>query len=79
MNPWKKVAISFAATSMILAPVAASAAPASNPVDAVSVTDGQNELEGASWIAIVLGLAIIAGGIWLVIDGNGDDDPVSPG
>ncbi|MBO9698049.1 MAG: hypothetical protein J7499_17785 [Sphingopyxis sp.] len=78
MNPWKKAAISFAATSMILAPVAASAAPASNPADAVSVTDGQNELEGASWIAIVLGLAIVAGGIWLVIDGNDDDSPVSP-
>ena len=45
-------------------------------VRAASGSEGQNELEGASWIAIVLGLAIVAGGIWLVADG--DDDPVSP-
>lgn len=74
MNLWKKAAVAFAATSMIVAPVAASAAPAA----AVSATDGQSELEGASWVAILLGLAIIGGGIWLVVDDDGDDDPVSP-
>ncbi len=74
MNLWKKAAVSIAATSIVLAPVAASAAPAR----AISVTEGQNELEGASWIAIVLGLAIIGGGIWLLVDDDGDDDPVSP-
>ena len=68
---WKKAAVSLAAMSMIISPVVASAAPR-----AASVVDGQNELEGASWIAIVLGLAIIAGGVWLVVDG--DDDPASP-
>lgn len=73
---WKKAVVSLAATSMILSPVAASAAPALD-AGSVSVTEGQNELEGASWIAIVLGLAIIAGGIWLVVDDE-DDDPVSP-
>lgn len=78
MNLLKKAAIAFAATSMVLAPVAASAAPALGAARAGSVADGQNELEGASWIAIVLGLAIIAGGIWLVVDGNDDDEPVSP-
>ncbi|KQZ73570.1 hypothetical protein ASE06_14495 [Sphingopyxis sp. Root214] len=78
MNLLKKAAISFAATSMVFAPVAASAAPALDAARAGSVTEGQNELEGASWIAIVLGLAIIAGGIWLVVDGNDDDEPVSP-
>ncbi|HKX87799.1 MAG TPA: hypothetical protein VJM13_01200 [Sphingopyxis sp.] len=78
MNLLKRVAVSFAATSMVLAPVAASAAPALDAARAVSVTEGQNELEGASWIAIVLGLAIIAGGIWLVVDDDGDDAPVSP-
>lgn len=78
MNLLKKAAIAFAATSMVLAPVAASAAPALDASRAGSVTEGQNELEGASWIAILLGLAIIAGGIWLVVDDNGDDDPVSP-
>ncbi|MEI4505847.1 hypothetical protein WBQ88_06090 [Sphingopyxis sp. CCNWLW253] len=78
MNLWKKAAVSIAATSIVLAPVAASAAPALDAARAASVTEGQNELEGASWVAIVLGLAIVAGGIWLVIDGNDDDDPVSP-
>ena len=76
MNLLKKAAISFAATSMVFAPVAASAAPALDAARAGSVTEDQNELEGASWIAIVLGLAIIAGGVWLAVDG--DDDPVSP-
>lgn len=73
---WKKAVVSLAAASMILSPVAASAAPALD-ASSVSVTEGQNELEGANWIAIVLGLAIIAGGIWLVVDDE-DDDPVSP-
>ncbi|MBB6426755.1 hypothetical protein [Sphingopyxis sp. JAI128] len=76
MSLLKKAAISFAATSMIVTPVVASAAPAIN-ASAVSATEDASELEGASWIAIVLGLAIIAGGIWLVIDDN-DDEPVSP-
>lgn len=71
MIPWKKAAVSLAAISMVASPVVASAAPR-----AVSLVDDQNDLEGASWIAIVLGLAIIAGGVWLAVDG--DDDPVSP-
>lgn len=78
MNLWKKAAVSIAATSIVLAPVAASAAPALDAARAASVTEGQNELEGANWVAILLGLAIVAGGIWLVIDGNDDDEPVSP-
>lgn len=77
MNLLKKAAVSLAATSIILSPVAASAAPALDNVRATSAIDGENKLEGASWIAIVLGLAIIAGGIWLVVDAD-DDDPVSP-
>lgn len=72
----KKAAASLAAMSIVLAPVAASAAPATGSARALSVAEGQNELEGASWVAIVLGLAIIAGGIWLAVEG--DDDPVSP-
>lgn len=78
MNLRKKAAISIAATSMTLSPVAALAAPTMGDASAVSITEGQNELEGASWIAIVLGLAIIGGGIWLLVDDDGDDDPVSP-
>ena len=78
MNLWKKAAISVAATSMTLSPVAALAAPGIGGASAVSVTEGQNELEGASWIAIVLGLAIIGGGIWLLVDDDDGDAPVSP-
>lgn len=73
----KKAAISVAAVSMILSPVAASAAPAAGGIRAMTLADGQNELEGASWLPILLGLAIIAGGVWLVADDN-DDEPVSP-
>ena len=72
MALWKKAAVSLAAMSMIVSPVVASAAP----VRAASVASDENDLEGASWIAIALAIAIIAGGVWLVADG--DDDPVSP-
>jgi len=75
---WKKAAISLAAASMVLSPVAASAASAVGAARATTGTDGQNELEGSSWLPILLGLAIIAGGIWLVVDDNNDDAPVSP-
>ncbi len=73
MNLLKKAAISLAATSMIVAPVAASAAPA-----AVSAVDGQSELEGStSWILALLALAAIVGGIIIASDNN-DDSPTSP-
>lgn len=76
MNLWKKSALALAATSAMLAPVVASAAAAPDSVYAISATDDQNELEGSSWLPILLGLAIIAGGVWLAVEG--DDDPVSP-
>ncbi len=73
---WKKAAISIAAVSIVVSPVVASAAPVAR---ASTMVDGANDLDGgASWIAIVLGLAIIAGGVWLVVDDNDDDEPVSP-
>ena len=77
MKRLKKGAIAIAAASMVLAPVAASAASAIDGARATSAVSGENNLEGASWIAIVLGLAIIAGDIWLVVDDD-NDDPVSP-
>lgn len=73
----KKVAISAAAASMILAPVAATAAPAMDGARALSVTEGQNELGGSGWFPAILALAIIAGGVWLAVDGD-NDAPVSP-
>lgn len=77
MKKWKKGAIAVAMASMVLSPVAASAAPAIDGTRATSAVRGENNLEGGSWIAIVLGLAIIAGGVWLAVDGD-NDDPVSP-
>ena len=81
MNFLKKAAISLAATSMIAAPVAASAAPAAaafGDARAVSTVDGQSELDGgASWLLALLALAAIIGGI-VVATGNDDDVPTSP-
>lgn len=77
MKRLKKGAIAVAAASMVLSPVTASAASAVDGARAASVVRGENDLEGGSWIAIVLGLAIVAGGIWLVVDDD-SDDPVSP-
>jgi hypothetical protein len=74
---WKKAAISLAATSMLLSPVVASATPAFDATRASSISEDRSELEGANWLPIILAIAIIAGGIWLVVD-DGDDDPVSP-
>lgn len=74
MNLFKKAAVSLAATSMIVAPVAASAAQG---VRAASVVEGQSELEGeTSWIVIALAAVGIIAAIVLLTDG--DDEPTSP-
>ncbi len=68
----RKLAISFAAASLIAAPVAASAATAASAVG------GQNELEGnSSWIIGLVGLLVGIGAIILIADKD-DDSPVSP-
>ncbi len=79
MNLLKKAAISLAATSMIVAPVAASAAPAAfDGTRATATVDGQSELEGStSWIIAIIALAAIIGGIIIASDNN-DDSPTSP-
>lgn len=78
MNLLKKAAISLAATSMIAAPVAASAAPAFDATRATSTVDGESELEGStSWIIAILALAAIIGGIIIASDNN-SDTPTSP-
>jgi len=74
MNLFKKAAISLAATSMIAAPVAASAAQG---VRAASTVEGQSELEGeTSWILLALAAVGIVAAIVLLTDG--DDSPTSP-
>jgi hypothetical protein len=78
MNLLKKAAISLAATSMIVAPVAASAAPAVDGARATSVVGGQSDLEGSTaWIVALLALLAIVGGIILATDNN-SDTPTSP-
>ncbi|SNS26099.1 hypothetical protein KNJ79_15045 [Sphingopyxis indica] len=77
MNLLTKAAVSLAATSMIAAPVAASAAPAVDGARATSTASGQNSLEGSSWIIAVLAAAAIIGGIIIAAD-NDSDTPTSP-
>ena len=75
MSILKKAAISFAALSMIAAPVAASAAGVSR---AASAAGGENELEGnSSWIIGLVGLLAGITAIVLISDDD-EDSPVSP-
>lgn len=72
MNLFKKAAVSLAATSLVMAPVAASAAQS---VRAASVVEGESELEGSNWLLIALAIAAVVVGIVLLTD---DDNPTSP-
>ncbi len=75
MSMFKKSVISFAALSVVAAPVAASAAAG---VRAASASSGENELEGnSSWIIGLVGLLAGVGAIILVADDD-EDSPVSP-
>lgn len=77
MNLLKKAAVSLAATSLVLAPVAASAQTTVN-ADAFSAIDGQSEIEGASgWVIGLIAVVVIVGGILIASD-NDDDSPTSP-
>ncbi len=78
MNLLKKAAISLAATSMVAAPVAASAATSLESARATSTMDGESQLEGSSWIIALVALAAIIGGIIIASD-NDSDNPTSPG
>ncbi len=80
MNLLKKAAVSLAATSMIAAPVVASAAPAAAAFDgarATSTAEGESELTGSGWIIGLLALAAIVVGVVIASDNN-DDNPTSP-
>ena len=74
-----------AATAMIAAPVAASAAPAAttNAASSLSVgksvraatpTTGANKAAGGSGIAIALGALLAGGIIYAIVDGADDND-----
>jgi hypothetical protein len=76
MNILNKAAVALAATSMLVAPVAASAAPLAD-LRAVSAVEGENDVAGASWVLILLGVAVAIGGIIAIADGS-DDEPTSP-
>ena len=77
MNLLKKAAISLAATSMVAAPVAASAATSLDSARATSDVDGKSELSGSGWIIGLVALVAIVGGIIIASDNN-DDTPTSP-
>ena len=77
MNLLKKAAISLAATSMIAAPVAASAATSLDSARATSTLDGESQLNGTGWIIGLIALAAIIGGIIIASD-NDSDTPTSP-
>ena len=76
MNLFKKAAITLAATSMAVAPVVASAAPAAafDGARATSMVEGQSQLENSTWLYGLLAIAAIIG-LVLILDDN--DDPVS--
>ena len=76
MNILKKAAVALAATSMLVAPVAASAAPLAD-LRAISAVEGESDVEGASWVLILLGVAAAIGAIVAIADGS-DDSPTSP-
>lgn len=76
MNIFNKAAVAIAATSMVIAPVAASAAPLAD-LRAVSAVEGESDVAGSSWILILLGVAAAIGGIIAIADGS-DDEPTSP-
>ncbi len=76
MNLVKKAAVLFAATSMVAAPVAASAAQSVEGVRAASTVSSENELEGKSgWILMALAIVGIIAAIVVLTD---DDSPTSP-
>ena len=79
----KSLAMASAGLALVAAPVAASAATASNPASSLSVaksvragtaTSKSNKLGGASTIPVLIGAAIIAGVTYLIVDRENDED-----
>lgn len=76
MKILKKAAVALAATSMLVAPVAVSAAPLAD-LRVISAVEGENDVAGASWVLILLAVAAAIGAIVVIADGS-DDEPTSP-
>lgn len=77
-----KLLSGLAASALVLAPVSASAATAAAPASKLSVansaragsaTKNTDRLAGAGILPAILAAAIVAGGIYLVVDDNDDD------
>lgn len=79
MKLYQKVAASFAGVGLLVAPVAASAAPVQfDGVRVSSTVDSglaMGEEAGSSWLLILLGAAAVVGAIIVLAD---DDNPSSP-
>jgi hypothetical protein len=78
MNMLKKATVALAATSLVAAPVAASAAPQTLRAD--TVVEDANTLGaagGSVWILGLIGLGLFVFGAIELFDG-GDDSPTSP-
>ena len=78
-----KFLTSLAASALVVAPVAASAAPTATPASKLSLspsvragtpTGKADRLSGASVIPALIGAAVVAGVAYLIIDNENDDD-----
>jgi hypothetical protein len=79
MTLLRKAAMSLTAASILLSPIAASAAPAFDGARASSSVSGENELGGnASWIIGLIGLVAGVTAAILITNDDKDDFPVSP-
>ncbi len=77
----KKATVALAASSMVAAPVAASAAPQFSDLRADSQLENSAALGGetgtAAWLLALLAAAAVIAGIIVAVDGS-DDSPTSP-
>ncbi len=71
------------ATALVAAPIAASAAPAATPASKLSLSNAPranaptartNRLAGESVLPILIGVGVVAAGVYLIIDKENEDD-----
>jgi hypothetical protein len=77
MGLFKKTAFALTAATIVMTPIAASAAQSLSGARATSASRGANGLEGnSSWLIGLAGL--LAGVAAIIINDSDDDEPVSP-